>query len=69
MKSTILDAKFGVGGKLFSSFSYNQDCSEVSIHVILLYYMCTCHIMVKEQQNAVIEANEMHYFKLKFVRN
>ena len=36
VKSTILDAKLGVGGKLFSSFSYNQDCSEVSIHVILL---------------------------------
>ena len=69
MKSTILDAKLGVGGKLFSSFYYNQDCSEVSIHVILLWYMCTCHIMVKEQRKVVIEANEMHYFKLKSVRN
>ena len=28
--------KMGVGGKLFSSFSYNQNCSEVSFHVILL---------------------------------
>ena len=26
----------GVGGKLFSSFSYNQNCSEVLIRVILL---------------------------------
>ena len=68
---TILDAKLGVGGKLFSSFSYNQNCSEVSIHVILLLYMCTCHIMVKEQRkvHVVIVANEMHYFKLKSVRN
>ena len=36
MKSTILDAKLGVGGKLFSSFSYNQNCSRVLILVILL---------------------------------
>ena len=28
--------KLGVGGKLFSSFSYNQNCSEVSIDVIWL---------------------------------
>ena len=69
MKSTILDAKLGVGGKLFSSFSYNQNCSEVLIHVILLLYMCTCHIMVKEQRKVVIVANKMHYFKLKSVRN
>ena len=69
MKSTILDAKLGVGGKMFSSFSYNQNYSEVSILVILLGYMCTCHIMVKEQRKVVIGANEMHYFKLKSVRN
>ena len=69
MKSTIIDAKLGVGGKLFSSFSYNQNCSEVSNLVILLRYMCTCHIMVNEQRKVVIGANEMHYFKLKSVRN
>ena len=36
VKSTNLDAKLGMGGKLFSSFSYNQNCCEVSILVILL---------------------------------
>ena len=36
VKSTNLDAKLGVGGKLFSRFSYNQNCCEVSILVILL---------------------------------
>ena len=69
MKSTILNAKLGVGGKLFSSFSYNQNCSEVSILVILLLYMRTCHIMVKKQRKVVIGTNEMHYFKLKSVKN
>ena len=40
VKSTVrseidhLDAKLGLGGKLFSSFFYNQNCSEVSILVI-----------------------------------
>ena len=28
--------KIGMGGKLFSSFIYNQNCCEVSILVILL---------------------------------
>ena len=69
MKSTILDEKLGVGGKLFSSFSYNQNCSEVSILVILLLYMCTCHIMVKRTTKGSYEANEMHYSELKSVRN
>ena len=42
VKSTVcseidhLRCKLGVGGKLFSSFSYNQNCSEVSILVVLL---------------------------------
>ena len=35
-KSTNLDAKLRVGGKLFSSFSYNQNCCDVSILVLLL---------------------------------
>ena len=36
VNSTNLDAKLGVGGKLFSSFCYNQNCSGVSILVTLL---------------------------------
>ena len=36
VKSTNLDTKLGVGGKLFSSFCCNQNCSEVLIPVILL---------------------------------
>ena len=35
MKSTILDAKLGVGGKLFSSFSYIS---------YILYYIDSCDI-------------------------
>ena len=62
MKSTNLDAKLGVGGNFYSSFSYNQNCSEVSILVILLCYMYMCHIMVKKQRNVVLGAYEMHYF-------
>ena len=49
MKSTILDAKLGVGGKLFSSFSYIQDlysglfrgfdsCDIALIYVHVSYY-------------------------------
>ena len=69
MKSTNLDAKLGVGGKLFSSFSYNQNCCEVSILVILLGYMYTCYIMVRKLRNVVLGAYEMHYVKLTAVRN
>ena len=69
MKSTHLDAKLGVGGKFFSGFSYNQNCSEVSILVILLWYMYTCYIMVKKQRNVFLGGYEMHYFKLAAVRN
>ena len=69
MKSTILDAKLGVGGKLFSSFSYNQNFSEVSILVILLIYMLSVILWLKEQRKAVIGANEMLYFKRKSVKN
>ena len=69
MKSNNLDAKLGVGGKLFASFSYNQNCSEVSILMILLWYMYTCYIMVKKQRHVVLGAYEMHYFKLTAVRN
>ena len=38
VKSTVRSEidQLGVGGKLFSIFSYNQNCSEVSILVILL---------------------------------
>ena len=36
MKSTNLDTNLGVGGKFFASFSSNQNCSVVSILVILL---------------------------------
>ena len=44
MKSTILDAKLGVGGKLFSSFPYNQmfrgfdSCDIALIYVHVSYY-------------------------------